>query len=327
MDVSLYSLLDHLAAMGPNDSQVWEQWTIHPLLGGANNRLYRTTCGDDDLVVKFTIRDGRDRAGREFAALQTLQAAGLAIAPVPVLLDRDRYPQPVVVQRYLAGEASAVPPTTEEGWHALVTHYAAIHSVQIGSVPVEVAPAVLTMSDGATGMGHIYDQFARVPPASRPPTLAPTIARLERLALPRWLPPPMALCRIDANISNFLRRPGMWASVDWENSGWGDPVFELADLWTHPAYAAVPSALRDWAIDVYCAIVPDQTAPLRVRCYVLLMSVWWMARTARLLYEVPLGRDQRLVVRSSDWAAKAHRQYDAYHHMATNALDQWNSIK
>jgi hypothetical protein len=40
-----------------------------------------------------------------------------------------------------------------------------------------------------------------------------------------------------------MRRAGAWASVDWENSGWGDAAFEIADMMTHPAYVTVPAAL------------------------------------------------------------------------------------
>jgi hypothetical protein len=93
----LLPLLDHLAATNPA-SDIWRNWQIRRVGGGANNLLHRATGAGHDLAIKWTIRDERDRAGREHAALTALRQAGLDIAPAPILLERERYPQPVVVQ-------------------------------------------------------------------------------------------------------------------------------------------------------------------------------------------------------------------------------------
>ena len=86
--------------------------------------------------------------------------------------------------------------------------------------------------------------------------------------------PQLALCRVDPNTLNFVRRPNTWASVDWENAGWGDPAFEIADLITHPAYADVPPERWGWLIDAYCAHCGDPSGATRIRVYRLLMQVW-----------------------------------------------------
>ena len=86
----------------------WNDWRIQRIGGGRNNLLYHAEGPGGDFAVKFTIRDKRDRAGREYAGLRALRAAGLAIAPEPVLLDRIRYPQPVVVQTWLDGDGNPV---------------------------------------------------------------------------------------------------------------------------------------------------------------------------------------------------------------------------
>src|SRR5512139_1869716 len=108
-EAELRPLLDHLARSRPREEGLWPDWRITPIGGGRNNLLYRATGAAGDLAVKFTLRDARDRAGREYGALLALQAAGLDLAPVPVLLDRKRYPLPVVVQTWLPGEVSAAP--------------------------------------------------------------------------------------------------------------------------------------------------------------------------------------------------------------------------
>src|SRR5262245_22941297 len=90
---NLLPLLDYLAATH-HPNLHWRGWRIARADGSGNNILYRATSDSHDLAVKFTIRDARDRAGREYAALLALHRAGLEVAPAPLFLDRDRYPQP-----------------------------------------------------------------------------------------------------------------------------------------------------------------------------------------------------------------------------------------
>jgi len=97
----MHQLLAHLATW-PEDGR-FHSHTYQKINGGANNILYKVSGDDGVLAVKFTLRDSRRRAWREFQALTALQAHGLAIAPKPVLLDEDSYSQPVVVQEWLDG--------------------------------------------------------------------------------------------------------------------------------------------------------------------------------------------------------------------------------
>ena len=76
-------LLDHLAHEPP-PTQEWQGWQVERIDGGWCNLLYRATRTANpaaDLAIKFTMRDGRDRAGREYQALRTLEQAGLDLAP------------------------------------------------------------------------------------------------------------------------------------------------------------------------------------------------------------------------------------------------------
>ncbi|MGN6696911.1 MAG: aminoglycoside phosphotransferase family protein, partial [Thermomicrobiales bacterium] len=232
----LRPLLDYLAASAPASATDWQDWPIAPIGGGANNRLYRASNRQADLAIKFTIRDARDRAGREYQALQALAASGLDIAPRAVLLDRDRYDLPVVVQTWLAGESISSPPATDADWQALLAHFAAAHTLTPACVTCALPAAVLTMESAAAGRQRIAEQGARLPLVAPPAALRDVLGRLERARFPDWPTPPMALTRCDANITNFVRRPGGWASVDWEYSGWGDPALDITDLLTHPAY-------------------------------------------------------------------------------------------
>jgi aminoglycoside phosphotransferase (APT) family kinase protein len=323
----LHPLLDFLATQAPVDAVQWHQWRLTRLAGGANNLLYRATSDQGQVAVKFTLRDPRDRAGREYHALVALQRAGLDLAPQPVLLERGRYPQPVVVTTWLAGQSADIPPTDDAEWAGLIRHLVTVHALTPAETTVALPPVVLTMASAQDGLARLDDQLRRLPEEARPSALQALADRAAQAPFPAWPQPPVALCRGDPNISNFLRRPGTWASVDWEYSGWGDPAFELADLATHPKYDAVPPQRWDWVIARYCAARSDPTVEMRIRVYAQLLLVWWVARFARLLYEAPRGLDERLVRRPAGWESTARRQYQHYLVRAEAALTEGEPLR
>jgi hypothetical protein len=318
--VSFLPLLDYLGTATAVAEGAWRDWRIRRVAGAGNNILFRATNVADDLAIKFTIRDARDRAGREYAALLALQRAGLMIAPQPLWLDRDRYAQPVVVQSWLEGAVLVAPPQGDHEWQRLLDHYLAIHTLTPTSGSA-LPPAVLNMHSVADGLARIGDQLAYLPAPEQPADLHELIHNVEGARLPDWPAPPLALCRVDPNTLNFVRRPDSWASVDWENSGWGDPAYEIADLITHPAYLGVPPERWEWLIESYCARCGDPSAATRVRVYWRLMLIWWVARLARTLYEVPRGGDQRLAVRPAGWLDDMRAKYQIYLALARTAQE------
>jgi thiamine kinase-like enzyme len=321
---SLIALLDHVAAAGPCADQVWRDWQIMRVAGAGNNLLYRATRDRLDLAIKFTIRDERDRAGREYAALLALQQAGLEIAPAPLWLDRERYAQPVVVQSWLAGDVLARPPSDDQEWQCLLDHYQALHTLTVASIPRSaLAPAVLNFASAADGLREVQRQLSYIPIEEQPAGLRDMVRDIRQARLPTWPAPVFALCRVDPNTLNFVRRSPSWASVDWENGGWGDPAFEIADLITHPAYASVPEERWQWLIEAYGARRGDPGAAARIQVYYRLMLIWWVARLARMIYEVPRGGDRRLVARPDDWELDIQAKYERYLALARAALHRW----
>jgi aminoglycoside phosphotransferase (APT) family kinase protein len=306
-------LLEHLAGAAALADGEWRGWRVTRVAGAGNNLLYRATSATHDLAIKFTIRDRRDRAGREYAALLALRQAGRAIAPEPLWLDRDSYPQPVVVQSWLEGAVLAAPPAGAGEWQCLLEHYRAIHTLTQADISIVLPPAVMNMSSAADGLDEIRQQLAYIPAPEQPAELHELIRDAEAARWPDWPAPQLALCRVDPNTLNFVRRPRAWASVDWENAGWGDPAFEVADLITHPAYIGVASDRWEWLIDAYCARSEDSGAAIRMRVYQRLMLVWWVARLARTLYEVPRGGDRRLATRPPGWLEDMRAKYQ--HHL------------
>lgn len=309
---TLPPLLDHLATTTPHVATEWGGWIVAPIGGGANNLLYRVTCDEDDLAVKFVIRDTRDRVGREYQMLVALQAVGFALSPRPVLLERERFSQPVVVQTWLAGRVTDEPPADDADWHALIGHFVALHGIDPARVTHALPTAVLDMRSVVQGQGAIEGQLARIPRNERSSAINELLARSARLTLLTWDAPTVTLCKGDPNINNFVRHTDTWRSVDWEYSGWGDPAFEVADLLTHPKYLAVTDARREWVIETYCARRADATLATRIRAYRQLMLIWWVARFARLLYEAPRGLDSRLAIPSLTWRAETEAKYEHY---------------
>ena len=241
----LRALLDHLATGQLHEGEGYRGWGITPTMAGWNNLLYRVTGPGGDLVIKFVIRDRRDRAGREYHALLALRQAGLSLAPVPILLDRRRYPQPVVVQTWLEGPVSADPPAGDAEWERLLEHLAAVHSVTPESTSVALRRGVVDARTAEEGRTLVRRQMARLPLEDRPSSLQALMRRFEMMTFPCWSRVAPVLCRVDENIFNVVRRPGAWASGDWENAGWGDPAFDVAQLMTHPAYTTyLPGAGR-----------------------------------------------------------------------------------
>lgn len=323
MEGLLQYLADNLASDW-NEPRQWQHWCICRIYGGLNNILYHVTNEDSDLAVKFTIRDGRRRAWREFHALRALQEAGLLIAPQPVHLDETTYILPVVVQTWVAGTITAVPPQTENDWDHLLAHYAAIQTIRPGVCTGLLDKAVVNFASIACARQAIQTQLSLVPDTARPPSLLHVIQLVDRFAAvyPELPPTHTALCRSDPNSLNFVRNAKGWISVDWEYSGWGDPCFEMADLLTHPCYLTIPVSQRQWVAARYAQFVENETAVARIETYYPLMLAWWVVRMARRLYEVPLGRDQRLVQHPDNWQAQGEANYERYVALASIALNE-----
>jgi aminoglycoside phosphotransferase (APT) family kinase protein len=310
-DQDVRPLVDYLASGAQQEAGSWREWQIARVEGGWSNLLYRATGPAGDLVCKFTKRDERDRAGREYHALLALHEIGLPIAPEPILLDLTSYAQPVVVQTWLEGVSSAALPSTDAEWEQLVKHLALVHTVAPDETPVQLRHA-LGASTTSACRNSVWEQVGHIPQGAQPPSLEGLLCRFRATHFPDWPAVPLALCRADAHILNFIRRPGLWASVDWEASGWGDPAFEVADLIAHAAYAGVPLERWEWVIETYCRLAGDAAVAGRVQVYYKVLIVWWAARLCRYLYEIPRGVDRRLVDLPAGWQADVQAKYERY---------------
>lgn len=309
--LDLRRLLNYLdGEPGPDDGH-WSDWQIRRIGGGRNNLLYRAAGPGADLAIKFTCADTWDRAGREYSALALLRQAGLDVAPEPVLLDRTNYRQPVVVQTWLSGDVGLVP-RTDDDWDGVVRHLAYVHSITPLVTDAQLPPCTIDARSPEQGKERVREQLAFLPEEAQPERLRALVEGLEAIEFPEWDSAPVSLCRLDNNIANYVRRPGVWASVDWEYSGWGDPAFDVANLITHVALMDVPAGRWAWFVDRYCTLVSDETARLRIKVYRQIMLVWWAVRLARYLHEIPAGTDRRLAAWPEGWRADIEAKYAYY---------------
>lgn len=314
-----HPLLAHLVNMPVSACQQWQGWTITPITGGWNNLLYRTSNDRHDWAIKFTIRDTRQRARREFMALQALQLGGMANVPQPVLLDEDSYPQPVVVQSWLTGDGATIPQTPQD-WHGLLNHYAQIHTITPDNTGVDLPPATLTAHTAQQALDNVHLEMTRIPPEAHHPLLPNLLNQLESSPLPNWPPAPVTLCRTDPNIRNFICAGKEWASVDWENAGWGDPAWEIADLLAHPAYIDVAPEEHPAIITTYCQLANDPGAALRIPTYYKSILVWWIARLARYTYDAAHNLNPRLASQPDGQPLNQQAKLDFYVQQARREL-------
>ncbi len=298
----------------------WQEWSIAPVDGGMNNRLFRATAPAADVAIKFTMRDARDRAGREWAALKFLAEHAPDLAPHPILLDRSSYAHQVIVQSWLAGDASASLPANDPAWHALCQHLLKIHSLPASPDHPAIHPVVLYVTSPADALQAIRAQHSRLSPEEWAPGVNDLITKAHSAPWPHWPQPPLRFCRGDPNIRNFIRRANAWASVDWEYSGWGDPAFEIADFLVHAAHIEWPRQQTRRLVDLYSASSSDPTITQRIAVYETLMLVWWTLRLGRILPEARSGRDKRLVTFSQTWLEERRSLQMHYQQLAEAAL-------
>ena len=304
-----------------SDAWIWKDWQIHPVNGGLNGRLFRASGPAGDVATKFMVRDERDRAVREWAALTTLAENASTLAPQPLLLDRDRYPQQVIVQSWLEGESSDAVPANDAAWEALCQHLLDIHSLPMGPGHPAIRPVVLSVTSAADALRAISFQHNCLPGTKWSQAVNDLVDQAKLLSWPSWPRPPLRFCRGDPNIRNFIRRPGSWASVDWEYSVWGDPAFEIADFLVHAAHISWPLRQTSRLVDLYCAHSKDTAIRERIAVYETLMLIWWTLRLGRLLPEARSGADKRLVQRPQSWFEERLKLQERYLQLAVDALE------
>lgn len=311
-------LLDYLHLTQPDHPHFWQPWFIERIYGGQNNLLYHARCDDQAFAVKFTRLDERSRASREFHALWALQEAGLELAPVPYVLadgriDRQVDGRQAVIQSWLGGVVDPMPPQSPAEWECLLDHMRAVQSVKPENTAVPLPPATLRATHPRELLAFLQQRSAALPPHAHIKPVAVLLNRLEKWAYTDWPAPPVALLHCDPNLLNFVRRPSGWLAVDWENSGWGDPVLEIADLMAHAAFMTVPPETWQWLVQVIAERGEDESAVSRIWAYYPFILTFWVVIFTQGMYELANNvPNARLAPRPPDWAETIPIKYNHY---------------
>lgn len=305
---SLENLLRYIDETRPIDRETWNDSVITRIDGGTNNLLYRILHEGNDYACKFTIKDERNRAKREYNALRIMEERRLKICPLGLWLDEKSYSLPVVLQTWIDGNPLARSPESSTDWHRLIEHYSLIHTIKKRDSNNQLENATLNFQNGQHGKKVVLQIARKVPAEAYPEQVTKLLLWFENWTPPKFPNAAPALCRVDANWRNFIESEDKILSVDWENSGWGDPAFEIADLMTHPAYETVIPDNWETVINIYTQLTGDPNCEIRIRVYHLEMLMWWVIRWQRYLYEIPRGLDNRLVQHSDDWKSHTKRK-------------------
>jgi thiamine kinase-like enzyme len=322
-DMPLTDLMDFLSSQAPSVGCRFAGWEIQPTAAGHNNRVYRATSVQHDLAVKFYRVDARDRAGREFRALAVLRDLGLKIAPEPVLLERERYASPVMVQTWLNGPVYEAPPGSQAEWQRLAEHYNTIHSVTPAQVSQAMSPAVLTFQRAQQAAEGVLKEMESLPKGAKRPELMALMRKLEACSFPSWEEPAACLSRCDPSTHNLVRRDGVWASVDWENAGWGDAGFEMGDLMAHPLYSSVQTEQWECFLDAVQASRPaDADFKTRAWTYRAILLVRFAGIFSRSWHQRDAGMAETGHIKqySPEWWVALPDQYHGYCERAREAL-------
>lgn len=206
------------------------------LSGGMSHDVF-TPVDDAGLVVKVFQPSAREAPDREWSALVAL--AGSGIAPEPVHFDASG--RAVVVMTRVRG--SVLSADALDGDHARMIGdiHRVVHRTEAGprrppaDAGVRAARAALLAPEANEASPRRDD----------PPDVASRAWRSARswmanVDIQRLLASgELRFCRGDPNLSNYLWSDQGVVLVDWENSGYHDPVLELADMAEHPSTRAL----------------------------------------------------------------------------------------
>lgn len=320
-----HAILEHLAQLQPPYREhVWSAWLVRPVASG-NNRLFRVTRDVDDWAVKFTIRDDRDRARREFNALTLLDRTGPGLAPRPVHLELDRYDLSVVVQNWIDGTPLWSPPADDATWLQILRAYRRLHSLPSpDGAPWGAAHGPLLIPTTPEEIVSGTQAFAeQIPPTGQSARLSELLQTLRGL---KWLELPETRCWAhgDTNIRNLILTPDGIKLVDWEYSGVTDPAHEIAKLMSHSNSASAGEPRWAWVAAQYASMSDEPDMLTRIRLFYALRLAGWCVRLLFGRHVLLQQPSLRLVGHAPEAEMSTPENIDLYFDRARSQLARWS---
>ncbi len=308
------------------NSLTTDGWHISRAAKGMNGIVYRAQHDDGrDWAVKISKRDERDRSGREFNALKALHRLNVAPLPIELVREPADLPGDVVITEWLAGTRLETLPQSHEKdrWQALLKSMSAPHHLTPETIDLPLRNAVTHIRQPGDLLDSIdgwYGRFPKEVPADLSYEQITQLVQTAHAQTPHeWASPaPIALIHCDSNPHNVIEDQGIMRLVDWENAGWADPAFDIADLCAQPNYGVqLPDAHHIWIREAHSRLLDDPTLPERAAVYQRLLLVWWVVRLSGYLNEaanarlagVPRPNDETTITRRAVMWTKASEAF------------------
>lgn len=241
---------------------------LERLPGGMSHTVF-APIDDSTLVVKVFTTVLREEPEREWEALVALSGSG--VAPEPMHFD--------------GGDSAVVVMTRMSGSSLSAGELGAGHAAAIGNIHRRVHR---TRTHRRRPVGHswVRASCAALLDRSQAPTYgdgaSAVVARAWRAAQ-RWVTDVdvdgilacdgLCFSRGDPNLNNYLWSDDGLALIDWEGSGYSDPVLEFADMAEHASTRALS---EDFLTDLADATGLTKSDRDRVTRSRRLMTCFWL---------------------------------------------------
>lgn len=257
-------------------------------LDGLTNRSFRIDAGDRSFVLRLAGPATEQYIDRAVEARHARAAHAAGLSPELFFADAesgvalyDYSPLPPVRGDRLRGDAA---------------------------LQARCAATLRRLHEDVTGFVATFDPFERIDhflavlaglDASQPPEHAAVQRGVEVLRAIAHSPPVTAPCHVDSYCENFLDDGSRTLLIDWEYSGIGDPMWDLANFSRENRLdAAVDAHVRR----SYFGAAPPPSRVARFEVYKPLCDLFW---ASWCLVQVAAGND------TSDWDADGRRRLRA----------------
>lgn len=272
------------------DEMFQDGWHLKRVYGGMNGIIYRAdnSTTSSPIAIKMRKRGERLRAVREFNALKLLDDLSIPIAPKPIALytDISSLEGDVVISDWVEGDVlHNLSDAPFHLWENILTTFSKLHTVHHSNhhsimesfsktrstedVLINIEARYAQLPDGQLGqitkndIGKIIDDYKK--------------NRLQNLPPATYI----SLITCDANPNNMINRHGHITLIDWENSGWGDPASDIADLLIRPNCAMLPNDIKQKIIQQYAQMMNLQELEQRIMAYEYPMLIVWLILSSK----------------------------------------------
>ena len=291
-------------------------FTLAPLPGGGNNRVYRVESAGGPLLLKAYFHhpdDPRDRLATEFGFSQRVAHTGRV--PRPLASDPANH---LGLYEFVAGRKLAAAEVSDNAVSQVIDFFRTIQNPAAFADFQDASEACFSVS---AHLATVDRRIARL--AGVAGEFADAIRFVRDELTPEWervraaIPTPdtplspsnRCVSPSDFGFHNaLLEADGKLRFLDFEYAGWDDPAKTVCDFFHQPAVPVPRTYLNSW-LDAVSELVPDAAA-FRQRV-AWLMPVYRVKWCCIMLNEfLPAGENRRAFAKGGDADARRREQLD-----------------